>query len=179
MPKHLDLELLKSRIAVDETTECWNWTGPINRDGYGQVTYRYPNGRRRTYRTHRLIFEASRGRSVYPGLCVCHRCDNPRCNNPDHLFEGTLQDNYEDMCAKGRKAPDLQQLGALAAASKPQPCRAGERAGRAKLSLAQVREIRRLRWEEGWAPLRIAEAFGTTRRNVYTITLGQSWKDDP
>lgn len=56
---------------------------------------------RRHVLVHRIAYEHYIG-AIAPGLCVCHRCDNPRCHNPDHLFLGTYKDNVLDMVAKGR-----------------------------------------------------------------------------
>ncbi len=75
---------------------CWTWTGACNRAGYGMVRVD-----RRTELAHRISYELSVG-PVAAGLEVCHRCDNPPCVNPDHLFMGTRQDNESDKKLKGR-----------------------------------------------------------------------------
>lgn len=75
---------------------CWEWRGSIASNGYG-VFYlrRHPN------RAHRIAWMIANGR-IPAGMLVCHRCDNPRCVRPDHLFLGTTQDNTADMVKKGR-----------------------------------------------------------------------------
>jgi hypothetical protein len=74
---------------------CWTWTGGIDRYGYGKVGHK-----RKKWKAHRLAWMFSTGNR--PNLWILHRCDNRPCCNPDHLFEGTHQDNMRDMAAKGR-----------------------------------------------------------------------------
>lgn len=77
---------------------CWEWTGCLNSCGYGRTFL----GGKHVY-AHRLMFEAHNG-PLGEGLQALHRCDNPKCVNPDHLFAGTRSDNMRDMVAKGRHA---------------------------------------------------------------------------
>ncbi len=78
---------------------CWEWTGATAYYGYGKVGL---DGR--TTRVHRAVYEAIFG-PIPDGLFVLHRCDNPPCFRPDHLFLGTAGDNFHDMLAKGRANP--------------------------------------------------------------------------
>lgn len=75
---------------------CWIWTKDKNGQGYGRI--RKWNGETRAHRVAYLLANGEFDRS----LVMCHKCDNPSCVNPNHLFPGTLQDNFEDMRAKGR-----------------------------------------------------------------------------
>lgn len=88
---------------VDRTPGCWLWTASLRNKGYGAFTYR-ENGRAVQDRAHRYSWRLFHG-PIPDGLCVLHRCDNPRCVNPAHLFLGTRGDNNADMVAKGRHVP--------------------------------------------------------------------------
>jgi hypothetical protein len=84
-------------LRSDKTEKCWFWTGLKTWDGYGVMGIG-----RRQYRAHRISYEVFHGIQA-DGFSVCHRCDNPICVNPDHLFLGSPKDNTQDMIQKGRK----------------------------------------------------------------------------
>jgi hypothetical protein len=88
-------ERFAAKIAVRESG-CIEWTAAADRLGYG----RFGIGKK-VYLSHRVAWEWERG-PIPSGLCVLHRCDNPRCVNVAHLFLGTRADNTSDMLAKGR-----------------------------------------------------------------------------
>lgn len=101
-----------SRVDVIEGDGCWEWTGRRMRQrqgrkntlgGYGVIDVSAAK-RREPRLAHRVAWEITRG-TIPPTFCVCHRCDNPPCVRPDHLFLGTARDNIADMLAKGRQAP--------------------------------------------------------------------------
>lgn len=91
-------ELDKARfwIKATQTKSCWEWVGSLNSDGYG--TFRV--GRDNTFLAHRVAYYLIKGK--IGGHEICHRCDNPKCVNPSHLFSGTHADNTRDMTEKGR-----------------------------------------------------------------------------
>ncbi len=88
-----------ARVQVGDPDSCWPWLGQRSRKGYGVLSYA---GKKKS--AHRLSVVFSTGEGVPDGLCVCHKCDNPPCCNPSHLFIGTHQENMQDMYDKGRGA---------------------------------------------------------------------------
>jgi len=82
--------------SVKKSPHCWEWTG-AKAFGYGVFGINYG-----MYRSHRISYEIRFGRLI-DRLCVCHKCDNPTCVRPSHLFLGTHRDNVQDCILKGRR----------------------------------------------------------------------------
>lgn len=135
---------------------CWEWTGFRDPRGYGRLTIPQGDGRYIPVLAHRLSWELFRG-PIATGQHICHKCDNPSCVNPEHLFLGDAAANSADKIAKGRMRYGTSK---------------GEKHGCSKLNEQQVREIRA---SEGPSRI-IAEKYGISGRQVRDIRAGNVWK---
>lgn len=148
-----------SWVQKSEPDKCWPWQGCTEPFGYGVFTFASYD----TRQAHRVAWELTNG-PVPDGLCVLHRCDNPPCCNPAHLFLGTRRDNNTDMEAKGR----ARHAGAR------NPSR-GESHWQAKLTEASVREIR-ARYAAGNVTHRqLASAYHVSHETIRQLLLRNTW----
>lgn len=147
-----------SRYNIDPATGCYEWNGGRNRAGYG--LYPIDNGQRFA---HRVAWANLHG-EIPPGMIICHHCDNPCCVNPDHLFLGTPADNTADMMKKGRDR------------HRPQ---VGEKHWKARLTPADVMEMRRLYGAGGVRQVDLASRFGVAQAYVSEIVRGEAWAHLP
>lgn len=97
-----------SKVDRRGPDECWPWTAARDKDGYGTLQVGH-----RPHRAHRIAYESATGTPIPPGMIVLHTCDNPPCQNPQHLRLGTHADNVHDMWAKGRGRAGGSLLGDL------------------------------------------------------------------
>lgn len=139
---------------VDTSGDCWLWTGTGRGNGYGGLSV---NGKNRS--AHRIAWELTNG-AIPDGLFVCHRCDNPACVRPEHLFLGTPRANIQDMMAKGRARFGDAPPGK----------------GRATLTPESVREVRRLA-TQGQSQRALARRYGVRSSAIYKLLHGITWKN--
>lgn len=129
------------------------WLAPAQYTHHGRDYGRIVIGGRH-FLLHRLSWIFANG-PIPAGMFVCHRCDNPPCINPEHLFLGTHADNLRDASRKGRMHP-------------------GERHGMHRLTERDVLETRRL-LAEGVRGTVIAAKFGISKNTVYHVKKGRTW----
>lgn len=153
--QHLKDKLLSSVKILEGG--CWLFTGGKQSQGYGMI---YDAERKGNVRAH-IVSYAIHVETIPKGLLVLHTCDNPWCVNPEHLFLGTHQDNVDDMRSKGRDSFGDN---------------VGEKNGQAKLTKANVLDIRRLLNTGQYTQDQIGDMFGVTRGTVKNIKLGVTWK---
>jgi hypothetical protein len=139
---------------VDRSGECWNWTASLGTHGYGQIGV---GGA--VVAAYRVAWELTHG-PIPKGLCVCHRCDNPKCVNPSHLFIGTQTENLRDMRMKGR------------ARNKPN---FGHRNGNARLRDEDVASIRK-RYASGESLRTLGRDYGVWHTTIADIVSRRTWR---
>lgn len=143
---------------VKKTEGCWEWTACCGSDGYGKYGYegKLIKANRFSYMmTHPLTIDLRE----HPKLLVCHKCDNPKCVNPSHLFLGTHADNMRDMHEKGRGIIPK-----------------GEKQGLSKLTEQQVLEIREKYAKGNITQKKLAEEYGVTEPCIRYIINRHTWK---
>lgn len=152
-----------SRVKKGAPEECWPWIGHIGRDGYGVFYVAKINGIAVLVIAHRYSMELHLGRKlIKPSKqligreLVLHKCDNPACVNPSHLFLGTQADNIRDRDRKQRQSK-------------------GEHRYNHKLTENDVRKIRKLR-SKGKTLAEIAGMFGLNNSTVDSIAKREWWK---
>lgn len=151
---YVDHSLIKRFFdKVLKTDSCWLWNSSGKRYGYIQ------NGYGSIERAHRISWKIHFG-DIPDGLLVLHKCDNPLCVNPEHLFLGTQLDNMIDMKLKNR----ANGGGPL-----------GDKNGQSKLDNDKVRQIRELKIL-GITNKEIARRFNISIRNVGMIVNNKTWK---
>lgn len=154
----VDLDYLRARVRVDAKTGCWIWQHAVSGPGwktgkgYGLVNIRSEG---RSFSAHRLAFYITHGR--WPQVCR-HMCDRSMCCNPAHLQDGTQADNMRDAI----KRNTIKRV-------------RGERAPRARLTEAQVLEIRRRYAAGGCTHRSLAAEYDMAHNSIKAIVRRQTW----
>lgn len=136
---------------IDKADGCWTWTSSKNSDGYGQF-----NICGASKSAHRVSWELHNG-NIPDGMHVLHKCDNPPCVNPEHLFLGTNHDNVLDREAKGRNRASRNK---------------GTKNPSVKITESDVLEIRSSTMKQ----IELAKKFGVTFQMISRIKLNKAWK---
>lgn len=174
-----DWDRFWDKVDIGDVDGCWEWKAAKNRTGYGFfcVSGSY-------YNAHRVAAQLIRKR---PGgrFLVCHKCDNPGCVNPRHLFWGTHQENMQDMVRKGRGRYKPKAGDAIAQTpNKKERAMCSESKGNARkpyvrLAWPQVAEIRRLFTLGSMTKREIAAVFDVDYMTIHFIVTGKTWKVTP
>ena len=133
---------------VKKTSGCWNWIGTFGGE-YGRMRWKC-----KSFTAHRLSYELWVGK-IPEGMVACHKCDNKKCVNPEHIFLGTHKENMADMVRKGL----VDKRGTNNAAC--------------IYTDAQIEELRKLR-EDGITWERICRIFNCSLTHAKRIVKGES-----
>lgn len=153
IPRSNKNEPLKARFfaRAKKSRGCWQWAGTTDWKGYGVIEIKKPGAaRRHVLRAHRISFEIFNG-VIPPGKFICHKCDNPPCVNPKHLFIGDRSDNMQDCFTKGR----------------------------GRTGILRPRDIRYIRKEypkKDVTARRLAKKFGVGRKAIYDAAKRKTWR---
>lgn len=164
---------------VQKGNGCWLWQGSKSPKGYGVISYQG-----KAWRAHRLAYKFTRG-DIPAGLCVLHRCDNPSCVRPDHLFLGTHGENNTDRARKGRNAtgerhgsktkPERLPVGDRHGSRKhPESWRRGETHHNTTLVADDIKKIRKL-YQPGINTRSLAQQFNVSMDTIRRIATFKTW----
>lgn len=141
-----------SKVDATSKDHCWPWLAGFHQRGYPVF---WLDGK--LWFANRVAWLLTRG-EISDSMLICHKCDNPACVNPMHLFEGSYAANHDDMKIKGRRASF-----------------AGARNSQSKLSDSDVKTMRSLH-AGGMRTKLIANQFGVCREVAGKAIRGTTWK---
>lgn len=151
-----ELQRIWSRVDVRSAGECWHWTGSKTKaDNRGRIKLEGI-----WFVTPRLVLAIDNGFYPSADIFACHKCDNPPCCNPAHLWWGTAQDNTTDAIAKGRL-------------HKWNGARAGQHNPKAKLKAADIPKIR----ADTRTQCVIAAEYGVCQAAISDVKSGKAWSN--
>ena len=137
-----------NKVQIGSAADCWIWLSVLSHDGYGRMWF---HGRFEG--AHRLSFTFHSGTEIPTDTHVCHRCDNPSCVNPLHLFLGTTEDNMMDCVHKGRRTKST-----------------------AKLTSEKIDEIRRRYADKEMGSHRLGREYGVSKTQILRIVKNICWQ---
>lgn len=143
------------KYIINQTSQCWEWTGVRRKRPNGELSYGRLVHCGKEYLAHRVAWIIFKG-EIPLNLEVCHRCDNPACVNPEHLFVGTHKENMHDCMNKKRHHHGLTHRSR-------------------KLDAQKIKEIFKLK-EQKISNLEIAKRMGVKAPSIRKVLTGMSWK---
>lgn len=141
---------------VKKTNSCWIWTGGVSSRGYGNFCF-HRNGKFINNRAHRFSYFLSKG-EIPKKMLICHKCNNPLCVKPAHLYAGTTSDNVRDAIRDGLWNPSQ-----------------GEKNGQSKLTKEKVLKIRELHKNGNYTQQELANLFGVIQQTISLILSRKHW----
>ena len=141
-----------SKVNKLSPEECWPWIGAKSSWGYGNFRFR-----KKPWPAHRVVWVLNHG-EIPKGMYICHKCDNPPCCNPDHLFMGTPKENTADMFNKGYNHNHLR----------------GSNHPLARFNENEILEIKKL-LHHGVKQTHIARMFNTRQSHISKIKRNEIW----
>jgi hypothetical protein len=152
----LTKELILDRVKF-MADGCWQWNGTINSRGYGQVAIK-----QKIVRAHRASFHVFRGFALDSPLLVCHKCNNPLCVNPKHLYAGTPVENAMDAVHAGGTRWNTNR---------------GSKSALAKLTAMEIRVIRSA-YGRGISQLNLAKQYNVHANTIWRIINRITYKQE-
>jgi len=143
-----ELERMEEAVLPVTESGCWLWLGNIDKDSYGVFWF---EGKK--YRAHRRLYELTTGNEIDKQMLACHKCDNPMCVNPSHIFIGTCKANLVDARDKGRHF-------------------VGSKNGRSKLSEDEALFILTC----GLSTSFLMDNFNVSKATINMIKRGRTWR---
>lgn len=148
------------KVIKKTTFECWEWNAAKNPNGYGLIGL--GSKKDGLIKAHRASWIIKFG-NIPNNMCVLHKCDNPKCVNPEHLFLGNQLDNVCDCISKKRH-------------SQP-PVRFGEKNNKSKLSKADVIEIKKIFNSSNISQRKFAKKYNVSHGTIGAILRNKTWKE--
>jgi hypothetical protein len=153
----INVDRFWTMVDVRSENECWPFLGAKDDKGYGR--FHVGRSKNACMLAHRISFGLCTGEEPE---AVCHRCDNPPCCNPGHLFGGTRDDNNKDMARKGRNRV-------------PRYAARGEKHHSAKISNDAATIIRSVYADGGTTQRKLAKEYGVSQRTITKIVRNESF----
>lgn len=150
------LDRFWAKVDKSNTDKCWPFVGQLIPSGYGLFIFHLKSKIRPGWRAHRMSYLIAHG-EIRQDLVICHRCDNPPCCNPAHLFQGTDKENYWDARKKNRIPMGTQRYNTL-------------------LNEQQVREIRAKWIPNKYTQPMLAKEYNVTRSCIQDIVEYKCWR---
>lgn len=140
-------------VNIEDPKACWNFSGYKNEDGYGIV---YVNSKR--VRAHRCAKELSLNKNIPDGKLVLHKCDNPSCCNPSHLYIGNYSDNNSDRAMRN-------------------PTNQGDQGKLYSREIWLIRKLKIVKFTRTVTRYKYSEAYVAKMFKVSQFTIHEIWKD--